>query len=51
MNNARMWTIVSPSVGVPVFFIALAVTSLVIHGIVLTNTTWLPAFFQGAAGG
>jgi light-harvesting protein B-800-850 alpha chain len=48
MNNARLWTIVNPTVGVPIFFIALVVTSLFVHFQVLTRTTWFGDFIRGA---
>ncbi|HJL42479.1 MAG TPA: light-harvesting protein [Myxococcales bacterium LLY-WYZ-16_1] len=50
MNNARIWTVVSPNVGVPIFFIALVTTSLFIHFQVANYTTWFGDFFQGGAG-
>lgn len=48
MNNARLWTIVNPTVGVPIFFIALVATSLFIHLQVLSSTTWFGDFWKGA---
>ncbi|MGF1507984.1 MAG: light-harvesting protein [Myxococcota bacterium] len=50
MNNARIWTIVNPSVGVPIFFIGVMVTSLFIHFQVLTTTTWFGEFWAGSSG-
>ena len=47
MNQGRLWTVVKPSVGLPLFIGAVAVTSLTIHIAVLTHTTWYPAFMQG----
>jgi light-harvesting protein B-800-850 alpha chain len=47
MNNARIWLAVKPTLGVPLFFAGVAVTSLLIHAAVLTHTTWYPAFYQG----
>lgn len=49
MNNARIWTIVNPSVGVPLFFVGIMVTSLYIHYQVMTETTWFTAFIKGAS--
>ncbi len=49
MNNARIWTVVSPTVGVPVFFLALMFTSLFIHYHVLTTTEWFGDFWKGAS--
>jgi light-harvesting protein B-800-850 alpha chain len=47
MNNAKMWLVVKPTVGIPLFLGAVAATSLYVHTQVLRNTTWLPAFLQG----
>ena len=47
MNQGRLWTVVNPSVGLPLFIGAVAVTSLIIHFSILTHTTWFPAFMQG----
>lgn len=49
MNNGRMWTVVSPNIGVPVFFIALAVTSLLIHYLVLTTTSYFGDYWKGSS--
>jgi len=47
MNQGRIWTVVNPQVGLPLFISAVAVTSLIIHFAVLTHTTWYPGFMQG----
>jgi len=47
MNQGRMWTVVKPTVGIPVFLGAVAVTSLIVHYAILTHTTWFPAFLEG----
>ena len=47
MNNAKMWLVVSPSVGVPVFLGAVAVGSFAVHVAVLSNTSWVDDFLQG----
>ncbi len=47
MYNARMWLVVKPTVGVPLFFAGVALTSLAVHTAVLTNTTWFPEFLNG----
>jgi light-harvesting protein B-800-850 alpha chain len=49
MNQGRIWTVVSPSVGLPLFLGAVAVVSVVIHLALLTHTTWLPAYYNGKA--
>jgi light-harvesting protein B-800-850 alpha chain len=47
MNNARMWLVLKPTVGIPVFFIVMVIASLSVHFSILTNTTWFVAFLQG----
>ncbi len=47
MNNGRMWTVLSPNVGIPFFFVALVTASLSIHFSVLTSTDWFDNFFMG----
>lgn len=47
MNNAKMWLVVSPSVGVPIFLGAVAVGSFAVHVAVLSNTSWVADFLSG----
>ena len=49
MNQKQIWLVVNPTVGLPLFLGAVAVTSLIVHASVLTNTTWFPAFLNGKA--
>lgn len=49
MNEGRIWLYVSPSVGLPLFFIAVAAVALLVHASILTNTTWFGAYWQGSA--
>lgn len=49
MNNGRMWTVLSPNVGVPIFFAALVITSLTIHYHLLTKTTYFTDFLRGTS--
>ncbi len=49
MNQGRLWTVVKPTVGLPLLIGGVAVTSLLIHTAVLTHTTWMGAFFQGGS--
>ncbi|MBX9859248.1 MAG: light-harvesting protein [Sphingomonas sp.] len=49
MKEGRIWLYVSPSIGLPLFFIAFVTASLLVHASILTNTTWMAAFFQGSA--
>lgn len=47
MNNAKMWLVVSPNVGVPVFLGAVAAGSFAVHVAVLSNTSWVSDFLSG----
>ena len=47
MNNSKMWLVVSPTVGVPIFLGAVAVGSFAVHVAVLSNTSWVDDFLQG----
>ena len=47
MNEGKIWTVVSPNVGVPLFLGAVAVMSFTIHFAILSHTTWFAAFWQG----
>lgn len=49
MNQGRIWCVVHPSVGLPLFLGAVTVISLIVHYVVLSNSTWFPAFIQGIA--
>jgi len=47
MNNAKMWLVVPPAVGVPLFLGAVAVSSFAVHVAVVSNTSWVDDFLQG----
>ncbi|ABQ35200.1 MAG: light-harvesting protein [Bradyrhizobiaceae bacterium] len=47
MNQGRIWCVVNPTVGLPLFLGSVALTSLCVHYTVLTHTTWMGAFFEG----
>ncbi len=47
MNQGKIWRVVRPTVGVPLFLGAVAVTSLFVHYQILTRTDWLPTYLQG----
>ncbi len=49
MNQGKIWLAVNPSIGVPIFLLAVVVTSLLVHLSILNNTTWFPGFFNGGA--
>lgn len=47
MNQGRIWCVVNPTVGLPLFLGAVTVIALLVHYMVLTNTTWMAAYWQG----
>jgi len=49
MNQARIWTVVKPTVGLPLFLGAVATTALLVHYAILTHTTWFAGYWNGHA--
>ena len=47
MNNGRIWCVVKPTVGLPLFLGGVAVISLTVHAAVMTHTTWMADLWQG----
>lgn len=47
MNQGRIWCVVQPTVGLPLFLGAVALMSFTVHGAILSNSSWFPAFFGG----
>ena len=47
MINSRMWLVVTPTVGLPLFLGAVAVGSFSEHVAITTNTTWVNDFLSG----
>ena len=50
MNQGRIWCVVNPTVGLPLFLGSVTAISLIVHYVVLSSTKWYPAFIQGMAG-
>lgn len=48
MINSKMWLVVKPTVGLPLFFIGVVVAALSVHLALLLNTNWFAAYWQGA---
>ena len=46
-GQAKLWLVVNPTIGLPLFLGAVAITALLVHAAVLTHSTWFPAFIQG----
>ncbi len=49
MINGKMWLVVKPTVGIPLFLAGVVVASLSVHTALLLNTAYFPAFLRGAA--
>ncbi len=47
MNNSKIWLVVKPTVGIPLFLSAVAVGSFAVHVAVVTNTTWVSDYLSG----
>ncbi len=47
MIYGKMWLVVKPSVGIPLFLGAVAVASFAVHVALVTNTTWVKKFLNG----
>ena len=47
MNNAKIWLVVNPTVGLPLLLTGVAVSSFAVHLALVNNTTWIEAYHQG----
>jgi len=47
MNQGRIWCVVKPTVGLPLFLGSVTVIALLVHLAVLANTTWFAAYWGG----
>lgn len=47
MNQARIWLVVKPTVGLPLFLGTVLFISLAIHYAVLSHTTWMGGYWEG----
>jgi len=48
MNQGRIWCVVHPTVGLPLFLGSVALTSLAVHTAVMTHTTWMSNYWAGS---
>ena len=49
MNHSKVWLVVSPSVGVPLFLGSVAVAALIVHGALMIKTDWFGAYWNGGS--
>jgi light-harvesting protein B-800-850 alpha chain len=47
MNQGRIWCVVQPTVGLPLFLGSVALMSFTVHFAVLNNSSWVKDFFNG----
>ena len=47
MNQGRIWCVVKPTVGLPLFLGAVTVIALLVHYGVLSHTTWFAKYWGG----
>jgi light-harvesting protein B-800-850 alpha chain len=48
MNQGRIWCVVHPTVGLPLFLGSVALTSLAVHTAVMTHTNWMGNYWSGS---
>jgi light-harvesting protein B-800-850 alpha chain len=51
MNNAKIWLVVNPTVGIPLFLGAVALTSFTMHVNLVQNASWLSGYYAGDLNG
>ena len=49
MIYGKLWTVVKPTVGIPIFIAAVAIASFSVHLAITLNTTWVKGFLNGKA--
>jgi len=47
MNQGRIWCVVNPTVGLPLFLGSVAAIALIVHYSVLSNVEWFGAYWVG----
>ncbi len=47
MIYGKLWLVVKPTVGIPLLLSAVAVSSFLVHYMLLTHTTWLKKYYEG----
>jgi light-harvesting protein B-800-850 alpha chain len=47
MNNAKLWLVVKPTVGIPILLSAVAISSFAVHVAVLSKVTWYNDYLTG----
>ncbi len=47
MNQGKIWLVVKPSVGLPLFLVSVCALALIVHYSVLSHTTWFAKYWGG----
>jgi light-harvesting protein B-800-850 alpha chain len=47
MNQGRIWTVVKPTVGLPLLLGSVAVIALLVHYELIAHTTWFAKYWGG----
>jgi light-harvesting protein B-800-850 alpha chain len=47
MIYGKLWCVVKPSTGIPLFLSAVAISSFAVHLALLSTAPWLKAFYAG----
>jgi light-harvesting protein B-800-850 alpha chain len=47
MIYGKLWLVVKPTVGIPLFLSAVAVSSFLVHYMLLTHTSWMKRYYEG----
>ena len=47
MNQGRIWCVVKPTVGLPLFLGSVTVIALLVHYEILSNVKWFSAYWGG----
>jgi light-harvesting protein B-800-850 alpha chain len=49
MNQGTIWTVVKPSVGLPLLLGSVTVIAILVHVALLSKTTWFSKYWNGKA--
>lgn len=47
MNQGKIWLVVKPTVGLPMFLGGVATIAIIVHLAILTHTEWFPGYHNG----
>lgn len=49
MNQARIWLVVNPTIGLPLLLGSVTIIALLVHFALISHTTWFSNYWQGGA--